>query len=299
MSRIHARLAFSVALISLLPAMPATADTLFFSTGDPDGKAATATRPDTGGKFEIESADDFILGATTAITSASFTGLIAGAPLSSIGEVRVEVYRVFPKDSDVGRTSGSPAFSTPQVPTRVNSPSDVAFAERDTGSSNLSFSTTGLGSFTASNSVQPGGIHPAPGFHPGGDGAITGEEVKFDVTFTTPFTLAADHYFFVPQVEVTNAGGNFFWLSAPKPITGGAGPFPGDLQSWTRDEALDPDWLRVGTDITGQGPFNAAFSLSGSVVPEPSTWVMMLMGFVGLAFAGWRMPQRNANSRTG
>jgi hypothetical protein len=53
MSRIHARLAFSVALISLLPAMPATADTLFFSTGDPDGKAATATRPDTGGKFEI------------------------------------------------------------------------------------------------------------------------------------------------------------------------------------------------------------------------------------------------------
>jgi PEP-CTERM motif len=299
MSIIHARLAFSVVLISLLPAMPATADTFFFSTGDPDGKVATATRPDIGGKFEIESADDFILGATTAITSASFTGLIPGAPLSSVGDVRVEIYRVFPKDSDVGRTSGSPTFSTPQVPTRVNSPSDAAFAERDTASSNLSFSTTDLGSFTASNSVKPGGIHAAPGFHTGGDGAIMGEEVKFDVTFTTPFTLAADHYFFVPQVEVTDAGGNFFWLSAPKPIIGGAGPFPGDLQSWTRDEALDPDWLRVGTDITGQGPFNAAFSLSGSVVPEPSTWVMMLMGFVGLAFAGWRVPRRNANSRTG
>ena len=26
---------------------------------------------------------------------------------------------------------------------------------------------------------------------------------------------------------------------------------------------LAPDWLRIGTDITGQGPFNAAFSLSG------------------------------------
>jgi hypothetical protein len=80
-----------------------------------------------------------------------------------------------------------------------------------------------------------------------------------------------------------DADGNFFWLSAPKPITGGTGPFLGDLQSWTRDEALDPDWLRVRTDITGQGPFNAAFSLSGSVVPEPSTWAMMLMGFAGLA----------------
>jgi PEP-CTERM motif len=299
MSMFHARLPISVAVIGLLPAAAAAAETPFsFSTGDPGGKMATAARPDTGGKFEIESADDFILDAMTAITGASFTGLLAGTSLSSIGDVRVEIYRVFPKDSDIGRTNGSPTFSTPQVPTRVNSPSDVAFAERDTASSNLSFETTDLGSFTALNSVQPGGIHPAPDFHTGGDGAVTGEEGKFDVTFTTPLTLAADHYFFVPQVEVTDADGNFFWLSAPKPITGGTGPFLGDLQSWTRDEVLDPDWLRVGTDITGQGPFNAAFSLSGSVVPEPSTWAMMLIGFAGLAFAGYRIPRRNADSRT-
>jgi hypothetical protein len=294
MSMIHARLAFSVALIGLLPAMPAAAaDTFFFSTGDPDGKIATAARPATGGKFEIESADDFILDATTAITGGSFTGLLTGG-LSSVSEVRVEIYRVFPEDSDVGQTNGPPTFSTAQVPTRANSPSDVAFAARDTTSNNLTFSTTDLGSFTALNSVQPGGIHPAPNFHTGGDGAITGEEVKFDVTFTTPFTLAADHYFFVPQVEVTDADGNFFWLSAPKPITGGTGPFLGDLQSWTRDEALDPDWLRVGTDITGKGPFNAAFSLSGSVVPEPSTWAMMIIGFAGLGYAVYRRESRVA-----
>ena len=36
-----------------------------------------------------------------------------------------------------------------------------------------------------------------------------------------------------------------------------------DLQSWIRNDALAPDWLRIGTDITAQGPFNAAFSLSG------------------------------------
>ena len=46
--------------------------------------------------------------------------------------------------------------------------------------------------------------------------------------------------------------------------------------------------MRVGTDITQQGPFNAVFSLSGSVVPEPSTWAMMLLGFAGLGFAGYR-----------
>jgi hypothetical protein len=295
MSMFHARLAISVAVIGLLPAAAAAAETPFsFSTGDPDGKMATAARPDTGGKFEIESADDFILDAMTAITGASFTGLLAGTSLSSIGDVRVEIYRVSPKDSGVGRTSGPPTFSTPQVPTRVNSPSDVAFAERDTASSNLAFSTTDLDSFTVLNSVHPSGIHPAPGFHTGGDGAITGEEVKFDVTFTTPFTLAADHYFFVPKVEVTDADGNFFWLSAPKPLTGGTGAFLGDLQSWTRDEALEPDWLRVGMDITGQGPFNAAFSLSGSVVPEPSTWAMMLIGFAGLGYAAYRRESRVA-----
>jgi hypothetical protein len=62
-------------------------------------------------------------------------------------------------------------------------------------------------------------------------------------------------------------------------------PFIGDLRSWTRDEALDPDWLRVGTDITNQGPFNAAFSLQGALVPEPSTWAMMHIGFAGLGYA--------------
>jgi len=41
--------------------------------------------------------------------------------------------------------------------------------------------------------------------------------------------------------------------------------FTGDLQSWTRNDDLAPDWLRIGTDITHQGPFNAAFSLSGEL----------------------------------
>jgi PEP-CTERM motif-containing protein len=290
MSITCARFAIPLTLLGCLVALPAAADTTFFSTGDPDGKIATATRPGSAGKFEIESADDFILTHSTSITDATFTGLLTGgAAISDIGDVVVEIYRVFPKDSDVGRTSGPPTFSTGQVPTRVNSPSDVAFDSRDLSSGGLSFTPSVLtASFSALNSVQPGGIHPIPGQTTGGNGAVTGEEVEFSITFTTPFTLPADHYFFVPQVEVTTADGEFLWLSAPKPISGGTGPFLGDLQSWTRDEALSPDWLRVGTDIVGAGTFNAAFSLSGSAVPEPSTWAMMLVGFAGLGYAGWR-----------
>jgi hypothetical protein len=274
----------------LLSAIPAAAQSFFFSTGDPEGKIATATRPDVGA-FEIESADDFVLTHATSITSATFTGLLpAGA---SAQDVVVEIYRVFPNDSDVTRTSGPPTFSTSQVPTRVNSPSDVAFDSRDSASGGLSFATSDLGSFTVLNSVQPGGINPKPGQTTGGDGPVTADESVFNITFTTPFTLPADHYFFVPQVQLDD--GDFLWLSAPRPIVAPGTPFPpgfADLQSWTRDAALDPDWLRIGTDIVGAGTFNAAFSLTGSVIPEPSIWAMMLLGFAGLGFAGYRHSRR-------
>jgi PEP-CTERM motif-containing protein len=285
----HLRTALPVATIAMLSwaaPTPATAIPFFFSTGDPDGKIATATRPDVGGAFEIESADDFVLQLPTSLTGASFTGLFASPSTGAPTDVVVEIYRVFPADSDTSRTSGPPTFSTPQVPTRVNSPSDVALDSRDSAANQLTFTTSALGTFTASNSVQPGGIHPKPGQNTGGDGAVTGEEIQFTVSFTDPFVLAPGHYFFVPQVALDT--GNFLWLSAPKPIVPPGTPFPPgftDLQSWTRDEALAPDWLRVGTDIVGGNPFptfNAAFSLTGDAVPEPGTLALLVTGLLGL-----------------
>jgi hypothetical protein len=188
----------------------------------------------------------------------------------------------------VSRTSGPPIFSTSQVPTRVNSPSDVAFDSRDS-SSGLSFTVSQLAaSFTASNSVQPGGIH-LPIITPGGNGPVTGQEVEIDATFSDPFSLPADHYFFVPQVELNS--GNFLWLSAARPISGGTGPFVGDLQSWTRDDpGIAPDWLRVGTDIVGAGAFNATFSLTGAPIPEPASLLVLGTAVAGLGL----LRRRNA-----
>jgi PEP-CTERM motif len=114
--------------------------------------------------------------------------------------------------------------------------------------------------------------------------------VQFNVTFSSPFDLPRDHYFFVPQVEIVEPNGDFFWLSAPRPIVPPGTPFPAgftDLQAWTRDQFLDPDWLRVGTDIVGGSPaptFNMTFSLSGEAVPEPSSYI--LLGLALLAAAG-------------
>src|SRR5215472_9391396 len=89
----------TVAFLGLSSMQPAAAapTPFFFSTGNPDGRMATATRPGTSpGAFEIESADDFVLTSPTTLTSATFTGLIPlSGSLSDIQGVVVEIYRVF------------------------------------------------------------------------------------------------------------------------------------------------------------------------------------------------------------
>ncbi len=252
-------------------AAPTNAGSFSFSTGSPDGRMATGSRTDSPGKIEIESADDFIVPIQGVnLTNATFTGLIpTGVSLSDITQVQIEIYRVFPNDSDVTRTSGPPTFSTAQVPTRVNSPSDVAFDSRNSLSGGGLDFTPGIinPSFTASNSIL-NGIHPMPNQTTGGEGAVTGQEVQFNVSFTNQFSLPAGHYFFVPQVDV--GSGDFFWLSTAAPPL-----FTGDLQAWIRNADLDPDWLRQGTDIVGGGvsapKFNESFSLVGTLPDSGST----------------------------
>jgi hypothetical protein len=262
----------AVLLVISLCSVPANADSIVVNTGDPDGKIATASRPSSPGKVEIETADDFIIGAATSITGGTFTGLIPTG--ASIAGVTIEFYRVFPNDSTEP--------PSPLVPVRANSPSDVEFSDRSAGSANLTFVTTVLSSsFTAANSVL-NGIHPVPGQFTAGDGPATGQEVLFSFSID-PDLLPADHYFFVPQVQLSN--GDFLWLSAPRPIVAPGTPFLSDLQTWIRDDDIAPNWLRVGTDITHQGPFNGAFSLSGTVAtPEPTTLLLTVAGLMALIF---------------
>ena len=258
----------SIAVIGILGvwlATPAWAASFFFSTGNPDGKlgALSEQASSENGQIETETADDFILSAATVINGATITGLIpSGAPLTSITNVEVELYHVFPTDSVVP-PSGN-------VPSRQNSPADVEIgtATRDGSAGTLAFNKSLVNSSfmvtnTVVNKLQP---------KTGGEGSATGEEVQIAITFTPPIFLPApppplNHYFFRPEAQVTD--GDFLYLSAPRPLTPPL--FAGDLQAWIRNTNLKPDWLRIGTDIIDGSPaptFNMTFSLSGNTVPN-------------------------------
>ncbi len=72
-------------------------------------------------------------------------------------------------------------------------PSSAATAPRQANSASV---TTALAADT--------GIPPSPNQTTGGEGPKTGQEVRFHVTLATHFDLPTDHYFFVPQVELSD-----------------------------------------------------------------------------------------------
>jgi hypothetical protein len=244
-------------------ATPLWAAPFFFGTGSANHALGALSRRPSPGSAETETADDFALPETTVITSATITGLIpAGTPTENIRDVEVEVYHIFPADSDQKRLIN--------VPSRGNSPSDkeIDIATRARTAGTLAISPRVLNtSFTADITVVNGISVKAPA-----EGSFTGEEVEITITFTSPIVLPSGHYFFRPEVLLSS--GNFLYLSGSRPIV-----MPGgvtDLQAWIRNSNpnLFPDWLRIGTDIIDGGApptFNMSFSLSGETVPDAGT----------------------------
>ena len=118
---------FALAFAAVLTA-PANGATIYNNL-TPNNQMAIATRPGSAGAFEIEAGDDFLLNSSAIINKASFVGLLipGTSGTASVSDITVEMYRVFPADSNTVRIAN--------VPTRMNSPSDVAFETRDSAAS--------------------------------------------------------------------------------------------------------------------------------------------------------------------
>jgi PEP-CTERM motif len=73
-------------------------------------------------------------------------------------------------------------------------------------------------------------------------------------------------------------------------------------ESFFRDDVIDlgADFgpnidLTFHYTLVADGPGGFGFDLAiGGAVPEPSTWAMMLLGFAGLGFLGWRGSRKTA-----
>jgi hypothetical protein len=77
----------------------------------------------------------------------------------------------------------------------------------------------------------------------------------------------------------------FSFTFAPTPFYTG-GPF--NVVLVTDVPQTNPsvgNWIQIGT---------GSLTVTGSIVPEPSTWTMMVAGFVGLGFAGYRASRKSA-----
>jgi PEP-CTERM motif len=64
--------------------------------------------------------------------------------------------------------------------------------------------------------------------------------------------------------------------------------YTGSFVGW---EGLDPTGLSETTYDMHQGSLTgtlAVITLGSTGIPEPSTWAMMLLGFAGLGYAGYR-----------
>jgi hypothetical protein len=111
-------------------------------------------------------------------------------------------------------------------------------------------------------------------------GELTGETNVFD----TGTVLSANVNGSVPsnQLESLLNSHNFSW-NLSSPLTGlSYAVSPGDEEAVTQlttaaGDLLEADIASVTVTVS-----------SSAAAPEPSTWAMMLVGFVGMAFAGYR-----------
>jgi hypothetical protein len=123
----------------------------------------------------------------------------------------------------------------------------------------------GLGSFSLTNT---GFLNPY---------IFLGDIFKLSVSFDSPASVATDIFADVTGV-ITAIGGLVYIDFAPKTVTYTGGSFVLDIH-----DVLLTTTFRDRTDVD---PLTGTITMSA--VPEPSTWAMMILGFLGVGFLAYR-----------
>jgi uncharacterized membrane protein len=64
------------------------------------------------------------------------------------------------------------------------------------------------------------------------------------------------------------------------------------VTEWNDGSATELALLPSGSSAVAYGINDGGQAIGVTVVPEPSTWAMMLLGFVGLGFVGYRRARK-------
>jgi hypothetical protein len=203
------------------------------------------------------------------------------------------------------------ALSTP-------APAHVVFSTLGPGNS---YGPGALGIYGSAASVVPFPQSWASAFIPSGDFMLNQIDVGITSSRGTPIILSLDHashglpggtiesWTLTNLSPVGSGAVETVRPVSPLPLVSGAeywlAVMPGasdTAANWglsnTVPIASPPNAVNyLGTngawafDTTDQFP-PAAFAVLGSVIPEPSTWAMTLLGFAGLGFVGCRQTRR-------
>ena len=212
-------------------ATPTWADP-FSQHGTPDGLLGALSQPASTGHLETETTNNFLLTDTDAHRSGDHHQVdpVGNCPGEYSATSRS---RSITSSRGLGRPLGERALHSQLTRGCRDRHHHARWEPR-----NARFQHSLLDELSVLNTVMDG-INRAPTNVTDGEGPASGTVVQITITFIPDRPAGGiTHYFFHQEVQV--AGGDFLYLSAPKPIVAPGTPVTGDFQAWIRNSDL-PD----------------------------------------------------------